>query len=119
MSSFKECFETYGANYDVTMERFMGNEALYLRLFTMLFADENLQKLSGALAAGDLTAAFEAAHTLKGVTGNLGLEPLYRAVCEIVEPLRAREERDYGSMHEEILSQFQRARELLDNLKEG
>ncbi|PWM36212.1 MAG: Hpt domain-containing protein [Clostridiales bacterium] len=119
MSSFRECFEAYGANYDVTMERFMGNEALYLRLFGMLFADDNLQRLGDALAAGDITGAFEAAHTLKGVTGNLGLEPLYRAVCEIVEPLRSREERDYKSMHEEILAQFQRARELLDNLKEG
>ena len=29
----------------------------------------------------DLDGAFEAAHTLKGVAGNLGLTPLYRSVC--------------------------------------
>ena len=80
MPTFRDVFEAYGADYDTTMARFMGNEAMYLQLLDMLFQDENMQKLGAALANRDYTAAFEAAHTLKGVVGNMGLTPLYEAV---------------------------------------
>ena len=44
--------------------------------------------MGAALDAGDVTAAFEAAHTIKGVMGNMGLTPMYEEVCYIVESLR-------------------------------
>ncbi|MBR5658308.1 MAG: Hpt domain-containing protein, partial [Lachnospiraceae bacterium] len=43
----------------------------------------------------DLKGAFEAAHALKGVLGNLSLTPLYEIVCEITELLRAQTDTDY------------------------
>lgn len=72
MSGLKECLEAYGADYAATMERFMGNEGLYLKIFDMFFQDENLNRLGAALKEEDYAAAFEAAHTLKGVAGNMG-----------------------------------------------
>ena len=66
-----------------------------------------------------MTSAFEAAHTLKGVTGNMGLTPLYDAVCTIVEPLRTREDReDYTKMYEDVCRQFKRAEKLRADLAE-
>lgn len=88
MPGFPECFAAYGADHRDTMARFLGSESLYLRFLDMLPQDDNLRKLGAALADGDLERAFLAAHTLKGVAGNLGLLPLSRAVCAIVEPLR-------------------------------
>lgn len=88
MDDFERIFEAYGADYQVTLGRFMGNRKMYMKFLGMLFQDENLSKLGDALEQGDMTSAFEAAHTLKGVTGNMGLTPLYDAVCTIVEPLR-------------------------------
>lgn len=118
MSRFKEVFEAYGAEYEVTMERFMGNEAMYLRVLGMLFKDESLHKLGSALDSGDLTAAFDAAHTLKGVSSNLGLTPLYSAVCAIVEPLRARDEHaDYPALHQTIHTEFQNAERFREALE--
>lgn len=64
MGDFKEIFKAYGADYQSTMARFMGNEKTYLRFLDMLFQDDNLQKLGEALRMGDMTGAFEAAHTL-------------------------------------------------------
>ncbi|MBC8528408.1 Hpt domain-containing protein [Christensenellaceae bacterium NSJ-44] len=120
MSGFKAIFEAYGADYHATMERFMGNEGMYLRLLDMLFKDDNLEKLGAALQTGDLTAAFEAAHTLKGVVGNMGLTPLYEAVCAMVEPLRARQAReDYPAMYAQVQAQFAAADELRRQLKGG
>ena len=120
MPTFRDVFEAYGADYDTTMARFMGNEAMNLQILDMLFQDENMQKLGAALANRDYTAAFKAAHTLKGVVGNMGLTPLYEAVCVIVEPLRSRECRDdYAALYQRVESEFQRAEALRKKLREG
>ena len=94
MSFFREVFEEYGADYERTMARFMGKEDMYIKFLNMFEKDDNIRKLENSIGSGDLTAAFEAAHTLKGVTANLGLTPLYNAVCNIVEPLRTTTECD-------------------------
>ncbi|WP_295581762.1 Hpt domain-containing protein [uncultured Oscillibacter sp.] len=113
MPDFKEVFEAYGGNYEETMERFMNNQSFYLRILGLLSQDETFTQLGAALDNGDLDAAFNAAHTLKGVAGNLGLRPLYEAVCRMVEPLRRREARsDYGAMYETVRTEFQRTGEL-------
>lgn len=117
MGNFKSVFEAYGGDYDVTMSRFMGKETLYMKILGMMFQDENLKKLGTAIEENDLDAAFEAAHTLKGVAGNLGPTPFYDSVCRIVEPIRNREEReDYTQMYQEIQDEFSRVDELWKEL---
>lgn len=117
-ATMQEILEAYGVDYQTTMDRFMGNEKLYLRLLDMLFADTNLEKLGTALEAGDLPSAFEAAHTLKGVVGNMGLTPLYQAVCAIVEPLRAKAPcAEYPALYQTIRTEFRRADDLRARLK--
>lgn len=120
MAVFREIFEAYGGDYEATMARFIKNENMYLKFLDMLFQDENLQKLGAGLEEQDLDKAFEAAHTLKGVVGNMGLTPLFSAVCEIVEPLRKREARsDYMELYHVIRGEFVKAEQLRERLKEG
>lgn len=120
MQKFKEAFEEYGADYNNTLERFMGNEAMYIKLLGMLFEDENLEKLGDSLKEGDFDSAFAAAHTLKGVSANLGLTPLCDAVCLIVEPLRRKDPRgDYEDLYERICKEFTGARKLWEKAKRG
>ena len=120
MGEFREIFEGYGADYNSTMARFMGNEAMYLKFLDMLFKDDNLEKLGTALEQQDYEAAFAAAHTLKGVVGNMGLTPLFNAVCAIVEPLRKREApEDYNGLYQVIRTGFLQADEFRKKLKEG
>lgn len=117
MADFKKIFSDYGGDYDDTMARFMGNESMYLRILPMLFQDENLGKLDSALRNGDFEAAFAAAHTLKGVTGNLGLSPLYHAVCAMVEALRTRDtSANYSSLYQTIADEFERVKQLQEAL---
>jgi HPt (histidine-containing phosphotransfer) domain-containing protein len=120
MKAFQEIFEDYGGNYKETMGRFMSNHKMYRRFLDMLFQDENMKRLGEALEQGNLNEAFEAAHTLKGVAGNMGLTPLYESVCRIVEPLRKRDEKeDYAGLYRQIQTEFQKAEELREALKEG
>lgn len=120
MSSFQEEVYAYGADYQAIIERFMGDETLYLKFLNMLPQDTNLRKLGDSLRAENLSDAFEAAHTLKGVAGNLALTPLYQAVSAIVEPLRAGERQtDYIGLYETIQTEFQRADEFRKRLQGG
>ena len=120
MGEFREIFEVYGADYNSTMARFMGKEAMYLKFLDMLFKDDNLEKLGTALEQQDYEAAFAAAHTLKGVVGNMGLTPLFNAVCAIVESFRKREvPEDYNVLYQIIQTGFLQADEFRKKLKEG
>jgi len=92
----------YGANTREGLQRCMNNESFYLRLVKMIPGDANFSKLFDAVAVGDLNAAFEAAHALKGSTGNLSLTPLYAPLGEVTELLRARTVMDYSAYMEVI-----------------
>lgn len=84
-----DSLKNYGADVATGMARCMNNEAFYLRLVNMELKDGNFAKLQDALAAGDVHAAFEAAHALKGATGNLALSPIYDPVAKLTELLRS------------------------------
>lgn len=90
--------KNYGADTAEGLRRCMNNEGFYLRLVKMIPGDANFPKLYGALEQGDLAAAFEAAHALKGSTGNLSLTPIFAPMSEITELLRTREQTDYTAL---------------------
>ncbi|MDY2653844.1 MULTISPECIES: Hpt domain-containing protein [Eisenbergiella] len=79
-----------GVDLDKTMERFMNNEALYLKFLKRFLEDPNYAQLKEHISAGDYEEAFRDAHTLKGVAGNLGLDPFYTVVSALTEELRSR-----------------------------
>lgn len=120
MADLKQMLDDYGADYQTIMARFAGNEQIYLRIFSMLPKDKNFSKLGQALSDEDYTSAFDAAHTLKGVAGNLGLTPLHQALSDIVEPLRIRERcMEYTDLYEKSRIEFERALNLLRALEGG
>ena len=107
-----EKLRSWGADVDDAMPRCLNNEAFYLRLVGKAVEEPAFDRLREALEAGDLDKAFEQAHALKGVTGNLALTPIDQPVREITEFLRSRTDMDYGPLLAEILSQRDTLREL-------
>ena len=71
-----EALKDFGADTEKGLAMCMGNEALYLRLVGSVPGESRFDDLAKALEAGDYDAAFDAAHALKGVLGNLSLTPL-------------------------------------------
>ena len=65
----------------------MGEEML-ARFALKFLDDESMDKLEAAMAAGDAEGAFMAAHTLKGVSQNLGFDNLYEPAVVVTEALR-------------------------------
>lgn len=74
--------------YDETLHRFMHKEEFLERFLRKFREDASYLQLLDRLEAGDYGEAFAHAHTLKGVTANLGLEGLRRPASEITELLR-------------------------------
>ena len=103
----------FGADVDEGLSRCMNNEAFYLKLVKMALEDGGYEKLKDALESGNLDAAFECAHALKGMLGNLSLTPLYTPASELTELLRARKEADYSAYLETILTQREKLAALL------
>ena len=91
-----EALKAYGANTDDALTRCMGNEAFYFKLIGKVLEDPYFNVLEESIEKKDLDKAFEAAHSLKGVLGNLSLTPIFDPVCEITELLRERKDVDYA-----------------------
>lgn len=69
-------------------ERFMGNFNMF-SMYLYQFAEGALyHKLLKAVEAGELKAAFETAHDMKGVVMNLSLKPMEQPIVSVVEALR-------------------------------
>ena len=98
-----ETLQNFGADTKSGLSRCMNNEMMYLRFVNMALEDANFKKLSEAVEADDRQAAFDAAHALKGVMGNLALTPLYEISSEMTELLRARQDADYPAMLKQLL----------------
>lgn len=107
-----EGLKDYGADVDEGLKRCVNNEAFYLKMVEKAAGDQTFGKLISAIEAGQLDEAFEAAHALKGVCGNLALTPLYHPVSELTEFLRGRTQMDYS----EIMTVIKSQKEKLDQL---
>lgn len=84
----KEEYVQAGIDYDEGVARFVGHADMYERFLRQFLADPGYAALEQAMAAGDVEAAFQAAHSLKGVTGNLSLNALYRRLIPLTDALR-------------------------------
>ena len=89
-----------GINVDTALERFLRNSALMEKYLRRFLDDPNYALLCQAMEQGDMEAAFTAAHTLKGVAGNLSLDALFAATSTVVESLRRR---DLSAAREQML----------------
>ena len=98
-----EALRAYGANVDEGITRCIGNEGFYLRMVNMALDMDTYDKLAAAVEAGDLTAAYEAAHSLKGVLGNVSLGPLSEEAAQISDLLKAGTQMDYKPRVQRLL----------------
>ena len=91
-TNFKTKLEELGADVDNTILRFMGKEDLYLKFLNKFQNDQSFANIEKYLAEENAEEAFKAAHTLKGVAANLGLDPIAGCASEITELLRHKED---------------------------
>lgn len=72
-----------GADKNTLSERFVNDIALYYSCMADFLKDEAFDRLRKALEEGDYQKAFEAAHSLKGTSGNIYKNTKTALICRI------------------------------------
>lgn len=95
-----------GVDVAGSVNRFSGNEALYLRFVERFREDETYSQLCRAYQKGDHEQLLTAAHTLKGVAANLGMNALSDVCAGLVRKLRAGETDVLEEVYGEVARQY-------------
>ena len=107
--TIQECYQKLGGDYEQLQKR-IPTAALINRFIKKFLDDGSFSELKKALEEGQRVQAFQAAHTLKGVCGNLSLDRLYDSASRLTELLR--EENDAippeaGALWEEVQAHYE------------
>lgn len=107
-----------GMDVQATVARFGGNERLLLKYLRRFPADPSYATLQAAMVQDDPAAQQSACHTLKGISGTLGLSALYTAVSAMMAALRENDEVSARHHFEAVQQAYRQALTLVENLGE-
>ena len=112
--NMEECYNRMGGDYAQVLLR-LPSGALVKKFITKFLDDGTYQELCRAMEQGDRELAFRAAHTLKGVCANLGLEQLRSSASELTELLRAADTipSEAAALMEHIREDYRQAVEII------
>lgn len=102
----QECYESMGSDFEGVLGR-MGSEGMVKRFALKFLDDPSYSNLVKAVEEQNAEEAFRAAHTLKGICLNLGLDRLYKVSAELTEKLRGKELVDYEEAYREVQKEYQ------------
>lgn len=94
-----------------TKDRFADSSDFYSEIVALALREDAFENLGEALRMQNQAAAFEAAHSLKGVFSNCGITPMLGLIKQITEPLRSGEP-DYSqlsALYDKLLVQKEKA----------
>lgn len=87
--AIKQALICAGCDVNATLERFMNNEALFFKFLKKFIEDKNYALLVESIAESKTEDAERYAHTLKGVSANLGFSGFADSLNQLVIELRA------------------------------
>ena len=85
--TIRECYQKLGGEF-AQVEKRLPSVSLVRKFIIKFLDDDSFSMLCHAMQNGQREEAFRAAHTLKGVSANLGFDRLQAAVGELTELLR-------------------------------
>lgn len=90
-----QCYVACGGDFEDALGRLRSEERIR-KFLTLFLKDPSVSELAEAVRNGNAQNAFRAAHTLKGICGNLSLTALSAAAAALTEALRGKTEIDKG-----------------------
>ncbi len=85
-----EQLKSAGVDYSGALHRFLNKEDMYAMFLKKYNSDTSVGSIRDGVSNADYEAAFKAAHTLKGLAGNLGINSVQNIASEITEQLRGK-----------------------------
>ncbi len=116
--TLKECYEQLQGDYHGTLAR-LCSEKLVEKFALKFLADDSYTNLEEFMEEGNYNEAFRAAHTLKGVSLNLGFTKLYEVSEALTEALRGGQEPQNEDLLKKVGEEYQRTVSVLQELQHG
>lgn len=114
--TLQECYAKLGGDYEGTLGR-LCSEKLVEKFALKFLADDSYSLLEESIQVGHYSDAFRAAHTLKGVSLNLGFTKLYEVSDVLTEALRDSNQLEDEALLEKVKDEYQRTIDLLHELQ--
>lgn len=105
----------YGCKTAEAMERFLGKEDLYLRFLGKFLDDNSFEESMRVVPLGNPEDSLQSVHKLKGVSGNLGLTPLYEIAADMVARYRAKDQMGADSELDELSRVYHEVYDIIKN----
>ncbi len=87
MTAIETCYAVIGGDLEGVRSRLLTDERIQ-KFLGIFLQDTSYTQLLNSLEAGDLKEAFRAAHTMKGISRDLGLTPLFTYSSQLADVLR-------------------------------
>lgn len=84
-----------GVDTDAALTRLARNERVYKKVLCNFLSDTNFKELEKSIESKDYEKIMFFAHSLKGISGNLGMEPLFRKLDKLVKKIH---NNDFGNI---------------------
>jgi chemotaxis protein histidine kinase CheA len=104
MNDLFDRLSAWGVDVPTTLERFCGESTFYLKCLRRFLTESSFDLLCQAAETEDHTAMLEAAHSLKGVAGTLGLTPIFAPSETLVANLRREDFSSNEALYKAIMT---------------
>ena len=104
----------WGCDINEAMDRLMNDKEIFFKFLYQFKKDKNFLELENAIHKNDRKNAFECAHALKGVAGNLSLKPIYESITLLVDMLKKGEMSDAKPLLKNVLEKKEELRKITD-----
>ncbi|MDD4010846.1 MAG: Hpt domain-containing protein [Sphaerochaetaceae bacterium] len=118
-SDFIKCMSAGGIDCKTALGCFCGSEAFYLKFLKAMRTYVPIDDLLASCKAKDPEAAFQAIHSLKSTTGNLGLVKLYDLACRMTECFRSKDNEAGFALKDAFVEEYDRILELVDKASQS
>ncbi len=115
--NIEDFYVEVGSDAKEVLTRLGGSELLVRKLLGKFEDDKSFKELTEALETGAVQTAFRMAHTLKGVSANLGLGRLFTKASDMTELLRAENIDAAKAAYPELEREYRHTIEALNMLK--
>lgn len=102
MELFDELKEL-GVDVDSGLKRINGNQALYSKLLGSFVKGMKSYRVEADFDASDVQEMIEKTHTIKGISGNMSITPVYEAYTKIVDLLRTGKPEEARAIIKDVL----------------
>lgn len=114
--TLEACYSKMGADYAGTIQR-LYSENFVQKMLIKFLEDPSFQDLRISVEQNRREEAFRAAHSLKGVSQNLGFTGLYELSAELTERLRVSMDEEALRLYEKTEQEYRKTTEIITTFR--